>query len=216
MRLGNEWQTVGGLVILRRGLALLMPLMTVPILPGIAPCAALDETIRPNTDDPGGFQDWLPGSGSGSTAHSRLSIETETDTVVTDTPGGSPKECSGSDFPVFKLEVGLEDPSSDPGFFACQAMDYTYRVRKIGSDPGTVDLDISLIQGTTTIDGPRLSADIDTYSNHGDSPTEAQYNSITDFDDLRLRIEATVCVDDILDNDVGCEMAWNKIVFSAK
>ena len=213
MIIGREWQTISGRVILRRGLALLMPALTVPILHGgLIGCVPLIDTIRPDSD-PFGLGGWVFGAGSGGSAHSRLSVETETDTMFSDLTAA---EC-GDSTEVFTLEVGLDNPSGAPGPFLCQAMDYTYRIRKTGSDPGTVDTRISLIQGTTVIDGPRLEADLDgTFFNENDLPTEAQYNNISDFDDLRLRIAATVCIDSIPDTDVKCEMAWNRIVFSAK
>lgn len=194
--------------------SIFIPRFTIPMLIGQQGCLSIDETIKPNADV--FTSDYFP-----TPHHTELSVRTDTDTI--EAGGGGPflmQEC-GSGVDLKRFIVALETPVGSPGPKECQGARYRFRFRKLesGTDPGgetyeagVVDVNVLRVrQGSTT----KIEFDHGTigtsYTTLTRTFTEAQYESITDWPDVQLYMDADLCATVLADGGPGVEVPWCEI-----
>jgi len=162
-------------------------------------CAATTEDLYPSSD--------VNTSGWSSTPlWSKLDDQSDADFISSSSVSTVCASTTTHDF-----DVNFTNPSTTPGDSECQSMRVNIRLRKVQSNTGAdCDVVVLLKQSTTT-------KATGTFNNIGTSWTTkvltlsaAELDSITDFNNLRVEVDATMCV--ALDFEtVSCDCAWIEI-----
>ena len=138
------------------------------------------------------------------------------DANAIDTQGNSLDSCPSQT--SLECEVTLGNPSGPPGTSATQEARLQGKGRKIGSDStgGCVDITWLLKQGTTTVVSTGIADIGSTYATINRLLTDAEYDAITNFNNLRIEIQGDVGFESegSPDVDADCNYAW--LVLAAK
>ncbi len=164
---------------------------------GVNQCAALNETILPNSTVQTG--DWV------ATVHTRIDeIGNDADFTTSD------PFTTSCDSPVTGTPfiVTFQDPAGTPADSACQSIRVTFRARiEETTGSGTIDIFPELMQGASTVIASGEALDIGTtFTSFTFETTISEYNNITDHDELEIRFTAEGCVTSGGD-EVECEVS---------
>jgi hypothetical protein len=131
-----------------------------------------DETLAADADITDGS--WLTDTGGTSLfAAIDESVASDTDYIVSGAPDTD------------MCEIGLANPS---GVFCKTPFSVAYRYKRIGTDAPT--LRIQLMEGTTSRASWDVAVSVDTFTDGEQFLTAAEFATITDFTDLRVRFTA--------------------------
>lgn len=191
-----------------------IPQFTIPMLIGQGVCASINETLFPINPDVSAT-DYQP------TPHwPELDDNSDADTIIAGGGGSAVMSECGSGVDTFIFTVSIKAPTGSVGPFECQGMRYRFRFRKVetGNETGIVDVnDLRVRQGSTTKVGPFDHGTLTTsYETLTRTVNESDFNSISDFSVLQLRMSADLCADAFLDGGPQVEVAWCEIELYSK
>lgn len=176
-------------------------------------CAAITETLYPSSTV--SDAEWTPDG----TVHEETDTESDLDFAFLLITGGLFDECptigtQGTN----EYEVHIANPTGEPGSSDCQKLTIEWRVAKDdneGENTGTVNMRIRLYDGATLIV-------TDTETDIGLTETtftrllsDANYDNITDHDDLRFKVFAEGCADTAPDQPSALAF-WTRLQYEAQ
>jgi hypothetical protein len=172
-----------------------------------ARCVGITETLYPDSDEESG--NWIPSAGG--TLASNLD-EDDSDYILLNAALLSSTECPDQDEDL--CELGVTNPTGTPGTNACQRLIVRYRSRFSGSDSGCVDIQVKLLDGVTVIASNSYEPTA-SFVTRSFTLSAAQYNSITDHNDLRIEITGFIGVDSVVSPDVQLDVAFARLEYLA-
>lgn len=171
--------------------------MTIPMVWVGTPCVPISETEYPDGDVSTGS--WSPTPIYGHIDDTSDGVSTPGDVGVSDT---------------YTFECTIADPSSTPGRAECQSLQVVVRLHKVLGSSGLLSVAVTLKEGSSTTIATGGSLDVGIlYTYVGFTLSAAEYRSISDHDNLRIRVAATVSPDTGSDY-VTCECLQVRLVYS--
>lgn len=177
---------------------------TVDVVP-VQAQTILNETLYPVTPDV------TVGSFTPTPLHNQLDADD-----ANDASRDAQASCPGGTTETF--EVSIANPSATPASSATQELRLQGEADKVGVDAATgcafVDFEIQLIDGTTVI--ATVSATDIATSTLDSLLSDAEYDAITDHNDLRIRMNSLLGFDDESTPDVTIDVNYVRIQYVAK
>lgn len=186
-------------------------LFTIPMIWSGNPCAPITETLLPISDITQG--EWSENGGTGTRASCLDNFGSDAENLEADFSGYDNTDCP-SHFYITDCEVRIANPSAAPASYDCgQRLKIRMKIgdNDTGSE-GCSEFRNRLQDGGTLI-ATHTSNDPGTTAFAVDLQlTNGQYDNITDFDDLRLRLRAGTGKTDKL--PVECFITYAAILYS--